>query len=323
MSSMRPPRQSDVARLTGLSQATVSRVLRDDPAVVAETKARVFAACDELGYRVSLGGRILAAGRKAIVGLSLSNGVLPTDRYISVVHQHLATELEATGWGTVLLPPDAFERRLSDIGAAILIGVAREDPRLGPLQRYDVPTVAIGHPSGDVFSVAPDDEAGGRTAAEHLIARGRRRLVVFSAARDAGDPGLELRRDAFVRTAEAADCDVEVHELSHRPTATLAGYRAGTGLPTTVDGLFCDTDEAAVGAHAALCDAGRHVGNDGAISVIGFDDLPGLAEPCGLTTIAQNFAATVQIATALRLEAESGAPSRRVLTPVDLIVRRT
>ena len=323
MTAMRPPRQADVARATGLSQATVSRVLRDDPAVLPGTKARVFAACEELGYRVSIGGRILAAGSKAMVGISLSEGILPTDRYISVIHQHIATELEATGWGTILLPARAFERRLSDIGAAILIGVAHDDRRPTLCERHGVPVVAIGHPAGEVFSVAPDDGAGGRLAARHLLDGGRRRLAVLTAATSTGDPGLTRRRDAFVERAGEGGASVRVVELAHQPTATLAGYRAALGLPAEVDGLFCDTDEAAIGALAALQDAGRTIGPRHGISVIGFDDLPGLAEQNGLTTIAQDFEATAKVATALRLEAETGAAPRRALTDVTLVERST
>jgi LacI family transcriptional regulator len=316
MQTTRAPTQADVARWTGLSQATISRVLRDDPAVLPDTKTRVFAACKALGYEVSVGARMLAAGRKALIGLSLSERVLPTDRYTSVIHQHLARQLQSSGWGTVLLTADRFDADLSRIGAAILIGVSRSDPRIAAAAAHGLPSVAIGHPDDGAFAVAPDDAMGGGVAAEHLMTFGCRRLVMLSAARDTGDPGLIRRRDAFLQMAGPAATELPI---THVPTPTLAGYRAAATLSGRVDGMFCDTDEVAVGALWALRDAGRADG----VRIVGFDDMPSLAEAEGLTTVAQDFAATAAAALDLRLEGERGLPPRRVVTPVKLRVRQT
>ena len=320
MTAARAPTQADVARETGLSQATISRVLHDDPAVLPETKARVFAACEALGYRVSVGARMLAAGRRALVGLSLSDQVLPTDRYTSVIHQHLSRQLQSSGWGTVLLAGNRFEAELGRIGAAILIGVSARDTRIAVAAAQGVPSVAIGHPAGDAFAVAPDDAEGGRLAARHLEGSGRARLAILSAARGMGDPGLILRRDGFLA---AAGPEAREIPLDHAPTATLAGYRAARAIPPDVDGLFCDTDEVAIGALWGLRDAGRTVGPGGDCGLVGFDDMPGLADAEGLTTVAQGFAQTAEAALALRIESERGLPPRRIVTDVELITRRT
>ena len=319
----RPPRQSDVARLTGLSQATVSRVLRDDPSVIPATKARVFAACEELGYRVSVGGRLLAEGRQALVGLSLSTRVLPTDRYTSIIHQHLVRHLESSGWGTVLIPADGFDAGLDRVGAVILIGVSRRDDRLAAAQAAGTPAIAIGHPQGAAASVAPDDLEGGRIAARHLIARGRRTLAMLSAARETDDPGLALRRDGFVKAAGAAGLHVTVLDTTHAPTAAVDGYRSALALPTEIDGLFCDTDEAAIGALWALRDRGRRIGPDGDCGLVGFDDLPGIADEAGLTTVAQDFEEIALAALSLRGSSIGGRDTRSVITPVELRVRAT
>ena len=75
--------QYDIARITGLSQATISRALRGDGSVIEETRERIREASETLGYRPSVGGRVLAEGRRAIIGISLSQDALPTDRYVS------------------------------------------------------------------------------------------------------------------------------------------------------------------------------------------------------------------------------------------------
>ena len=301
----------------------MSRVLRDDPGVLPETKARVFAACEELGYRVSIGGRLLAEGRKAVIGLSLSERVLPTDRYTSVIHQHLVRNLQASGWSAVLLPAEGFEASLSDIGAAILIGVETEDERLRAASAIGLPAVAIGHPEAEAFSVAPDDLLGGEMAARYLRSAGRRSLAIMSAARSTGDPGLERRRAGFLSVAAAAGVGVAELPIEHVPTASLAGYKATAALTAGVDGVFCDTDEAALGVLTALRDKGASLGADGNVSLIGFDDMPGIADAAGLTTIAQDFAQIARSALELRQDAERGLPKRSVLSKVELVERST
>ncbi|WP_158259442.1 LacI family DNA-binding transcriptional regulator [Hasllibacter halocynthiae] len=319
----RPPRQSDVARLTGLSQATVSRVLRNDPSVIPATKARVFAACEELGYRVSVGARLLAEGRQALVGLSLSTRVLPTDRYTSIIHQHLVRHLESSGWGTVLIPADGFDAGLAQVGAVILIGVSRRDDRLRLARAAGIPAIAIGHPEEEAPSVAPDDLEGGRIAARHLIAKGRRTLAMLSAARETGDPGLARRREGFVGAAGEAGLSVAVLETDHAPTAAVDGYRSALALPGGVDGLFCDTDEAAIGALWALRDRGRRIGPDGDCGLVGFDDLPGMAEEAGLTTVAQDFEEIARAALSLRGPTIEGRDAAPAIVPVRLRERAT
>lgn len=317
------PRQADVAKLTGLSQATISRVLHDDPAVLPATKAKVFDACEKLGYRVSVGGRLLAAGRKAIVGLSLSGAVLPTNRYTTIIYQHLAQILHSTGWSTVLISSTEFSTSIDDVGAVILIGVMQDDERLAIASAKNIPAVSIGHPLSGHFSVAPNDWKGGCLAAEYLIANGRRTLAIMTAADKSNDPGLRQRQKGFTDTATKLGASVEEIQIDFQPTATLSGYRSVSRIRNDIDGLFCDTDEAAIGALWALRDTARRVGPTGSMSLIGFDNMPELANEAGLTTISQDFRQIAKTALDLRLLAEKGHAPEAIAVSVDLVVRET
>ena len=319
--------QHDLARETGLSQTTISRVLRGDPAVTAETRARVVAASRKLGYRPSVGARMLVRGRSAVIGLSLSARALPTDRYVSVLHQSLAFELASSGWGARLISPEALSGELDEIGALVLIGVAARDPRIEACRAAALPLAAIGYPADPaVPSVVPDDADGARRAVTHLVARGRTRLVLLSSlAASGGDPGLRVRREAALACAANLGVPLEIIEAERHVSSTLAGYRAVARADERfrgTDGLFCDRDEHALGALAALRDRGARVPED--VSVVGFDDLPDFS--ASLTTVRQDFDGLARAAIALCRNDEARtserAPVPRVV-PVELVVRET
>lgn len=317
------PTQNDIARLTGLSQATISRALRGDPSVVPETRERILAACRELAYYPSTSARILAEGRRAVIGISLSKVSLPTDRYVSLLHQALTDALDSSGWGVVLLPAGQLEQRLDRVGTVILVSVDEHDPRFAICRAHGVPFVAVGHVAApDIFSVAPDDAEGGRLVAQHCHRLGRRRLAILSSLAYIGDPAMRLRAEAA--EAEAHRLGLETCRIAAVAdvTNTLSGYRTVRRQRAALrgaDGLFCDTDEHALGALAALRDQGTRVPED--VSVIGFDDLPQLS--AGLTTVRQDFAALATAAAALRDDALRGKPARKIVVPVSLIVRDT
>ncbi|MGL5008995.1 MAG: LacI family DNA-binding transcriptional regulator [Paracoccaceae bacterium] len=317
------PTQYDIARMTGLSQATISRALRGDPLVLQETRERIFAAMSDLNYRPSIGARLLAEGQRAIIGISLSRDALPTDRYVTLLHQNLLRQLDRSGWGVSLLAADELIDRLPVIGAVILIGVAEHDPRLALCRTAKVPFVAIGYALEEgVFSVVPDDAGGARLVVQHFHAMGRKRFAIMSSFADGHGPAMDRRAKAALDEAGRLGMVTTLLNAEHDVTNTLGGYRNAMRLRDQLadaDCLFCDTDEHALGACAALQDMGRHIPED--ITVAGFDDLPGLARD--LTTVRQDFAELARQAVILCGEARAEKPPREVVVPVKLIGRGT
>lgn len=307
-----------VAEKSGYSVATVSRALHDDSSVVAETREHVLRVCREVGYEPSIAGRRLSWGNKAVVGLSLGAHDHAAGRFVSLMHQALSHQLGLSGWSVELIASDRFNDDL-DIGGLILVGIAPNDPRPQSAVACRIPTVAIGHDL-DCFCVAADDHHGGELAAQHLLGLGRRKLAVLEAIPDHG--ARVMRVDAFVAAAQAAGAEPTIIEAEASATPSLQGYRAlapllRNGAP--FDGLFCETDELALGALAALEDAGIDVPRG--VSVVGFDDLPDLA--ARLTTIRQDFPKLAEAAIKLLAEARRGAPPRNVLMPTELVRRTT
>ena len=307
-----------VAAKSGYSVATVSRALHNDSSVVPRTREHVLRVCREVGYQPSIAGRRLSQGNKAVVGLSLGVRDHATGSFVSLMHQALSSRLAASGWSVELIASAEFNENL-DIGGLILIGLARNDPRLSSPVSRTVPIVSIGHDVGG-FCVAPDDQLGGELAARHLLGLRRKRLALLH-TRDA-EGSIALRNTAVTAVARAAGIEPIALEASTELTPALEGYRAvrrALASDAAFDALFCETDELALGALAAIEDAGHSVPRD--VAIVGFDDLPILA--ARLTTIRQDFPKMAEAAIKLLAEARRGQPPRSVLMPVELIRRET
>lgn len=307
-----------VAERSGYSVATVSRALHNDASVVPETREHVLRICREVGYQPSIAGRRLSWGNKAVVGLSLGAHDHATGRFVALMHQALSRQLGKSGWSVELIGPAQFNDDL-DIGGLILVGLAPNDPRPRSAVCRRIPTVAIGHDLAG-FCVAADDDHGGALAAEHLIGLGRRRLAVLHREPEGGT--RVMRVDAFIAAARAHGLEPLLIDAESNATPSLQGYRAM--LPAlragrAFDALFCETDELALGALAALEDNGVRVPDE--VALVGFDDLPDLAGR--LTTIHQDFPKLAEEAIKLLAEARRGEEPRSVLMPIELVRRQT
>jgi len=316
-----PPTLADIAAASGFSTATVSRALRGDSAVTAQTRAAVLNVCAELGYKPSLGGRILAQGASAFVGLSLGQTDNSTARYVSLLHQALSQQLTETGWALRLVTSEDFVTSLCALGAMIVIGTVDNDPRIALCRKKNIPCVAIGYDKfNHGFRVVPDDDGGGRLVARHFAKTGRKRMAIMPSWHGRDDEDVLTRAAACLDEGRRLGLEPKVLPAINTITSTLDGYRsimAALADMASFDCLFCETDEQAIGAKAALIDCGFRVPQD--IAVAGFDDLPALS--AGMTTVRQDI--PLLAATVLELvdKARRGEKPIQMTLPVTLIVR--
>lgn len=316
----------DVARLAGVSHQTVSRVLNDSPHVRPDTRARVRAAMDELGYRPNLTARSLATQRSGLIGV-LATGLPHSGP--SRILTGIETAARAAGYtALVAIVDDA-----SDDVDAVLAGFAS--------RRVDGIAVIAPHPwlvesaaalagntpmllvtgdpgAGGLPSVGVDQVLGARLAVEHLIGRGLTDIAHVSGPRSWVDATLRIEgwRDALA----AAGLRVGVlHEGDWSAERAFAiGTRLASGpLP---EAIFCANDLTALGIIAALRGAGVSV--PGEVSVVGFDDIPGAAflDP-PLTTVRQPLAEAGAHCVDALLAAMAGAPGARTTLSPELVVR--
>lgn len=325
---VRPVVMSDVAREAGVSQQTVSRVLHDHPSVRPETRARVNAAIERLGYRPNLAARSLAAGRSRTVGVlltsQLSHGTAAifaaiADSARQEGYQLVVVSARDDSSVSVAMALDELAGYRVEVSIILARRIAALD-ELGtkPASRPRILVAGQGGIAG-VTTVAIDQTSGAIAATEHLLRTGRRRLV--HVAGDLSNVDAVARRDAFVRTC--ADAGVEAVVVDSGAWSAEAGARAGAeALGASPDGVFAANDDLALGVMRALHDAGYRVPDH--VGLIGFDDVPSsrMLVP-SLTTVVQDFRALGRAVMAQVVAVADGEEPEDVLLPARLVIRES
>ncbi|MEU6117845.1 LacI family DNA-binding transcriptional regulator [Streptomyces sp. NPDC047117] len=324
----------DVARASGCSIATVSRVLAGTRPVGAETARTVREAAARLGYRPNHVARALRRRATGTVGL-----VLPqiTNPFFPELVRELEHALHAEGRAVLLADcdddPATEAARIAEfldrqVDALLLIPVDERRSRdavADAARRVPVVLLDRGCGPGVADSVAVDNAAGMALVLDHLAAAGRRRPWFVGAA--GTTTAAAERRAAYEAGAAVLDPPapgrVELGDFS------VAWGRAAVDRiwPSRPDAIVCANDLIAVGALQRLRQLGADV--PGEVAVTGFDDVPfaGLADPA-LTTVRQPVSELA--AEAARLLAErsedrishgGAAPSRAIRLAPRLVVR--
>jgi LacI family transcriptional regulator len=331
----------ELARQSGVSVATVSRVLNDYPDVSDDTRERVLAVAAELDYMPTAAARTLVTKRSHVVGVVLYTGHEHPDiqhpffQEVLVGLKHsvgaqkydlllFSTEDDENGFGT----RGYLKRsRHHHVDGVVLMGVDGRDPAVRELSGSRIPCVAVdldlvGPRTGYVMS---DNQRGAELAVEHLHELGHRRVAHITGlmtTKPAADRLLGYRaaidrlglryRDEYI---QEGDFYVE------------SGYQATKALlegPEPPTAVFAASDLMAVGAMQAAHERQLSIPDD--LAVVGFDDIQiaPLVRPA-LTTLRQDKAGLGRAAgEALVRMIEDTAFTPPILTlPVELVVRES
>jgi DNA-binding LacI/PurR family transcriptional regulator len=318
---------ADVAEAAGTTVPTASKVLSGRSDVSAETRARVMRAVAELGYRGRSGrGAVPRIDRPSLVDLVLS-GVEGTwaNRALSGV-ERAATAAGVDLVVSVARGDGAWLTRLLErnLRGAVLALVDVTAEQLATLAAAQVPVVLLDpvtQPPSTVASVGAANWAGGRAAAEHLIALGHDRLAVLGG--DRGALYSQARIDGFRSAAtQAGTRPVRVRHVEWTESGAAeaaAELLSGADRPTA---LFACTDNIAAGVYDAAESLGLRIPED--VSVVGFDDLPEVQwlRPA-LTTVHQPIAEMGEAAMRmlLRIMADPPRDAPREELATQLVVR--
>jgi LacI family transcriptional regulator len=322
----------DVAREAGVAHVTVSRVLNDHPSVRPQTRERVVAAIERLGYRRNEVARSLKSGRSMTIGLVIAGSGLfelpRTLRGVEDAARQAGYWVNMSSWqgGDADQLAATVDRLVSQAAEGIAI-IADRPMVASTLERMvtRVPMTVV--TSGDlanpsIGSVELDQELGARLATRHLLDLGHRDIVhltghltVFdararvegwrAAMREAGVPSPEMLEGDFT-AASGYRLGLEVARRERRPTA-----------------LFTGNDHMAMGVLAAFAEEGVAVPGD--VSLVGFDDVMGSEYLVpSLTTVRQDFVTLGRTSIDVLIGMIGGGtrPRHHLIAPT-LIVRRS
>jgi LacI family transcriptional regulator len=337
----------DVARLAGVSRATVSRTLSGNPKVNDDARRKVEAAAKALGYVPDMAAQWLSGGTSRTVAINFfDNNMSALSQLTKPKHYFFlevlrSVEAGAAGAGYDLLLPSRSldpepvshsyvqQLRARRVAGAIMVACPPGDPRIQALVDSRLPTLFI-----DVLAAGPratwvasDHAEGARLVTAHLISLGHRTIgritgtetdlsggerlrglrAAFASAGIPEDPGLSRRSDWSTEGAYAAACDL----LRARPDLTA---------------IIAESDMMAIGVLRALHELGLRVPED--VSLTGFDDidLASFTWPA-LTTVRQDTnaigsgAVTALIDLIERPVRPAGWTPPPLLLPTELIVR--
>ncbi len=270
---------NDVARASGVSMKSVSRVINREPNVSEKLRAKVQTAIDKLGYVPDLAARSLAGGRAFTIGMLYDN---PSPNYTMKLQSGAYKACRAQGYHLIIehlaVQSDELAQQLSSVllnarldGLILTPPVTDSAVVLDTLDARGIPYVRIapGEFAGRAPAVAMDDESAARELGEHLLTLGHRRFGIVNGP-DLHRAAIERRR-GFLDALSAADCAAPLEAYGGFEFET--GIRAGLELLKRKDrptAIFAGNDDSAAGVIAAAAQLALKVPDD--VSVVGFDD---------------------------------------------------
>jgi LacI family transcriptional regulator len=277
----RPPTIGDVARLAGVSPATVSFVLNDVTGkVISErTKRRVRESAHELRYRPNAAAKLLRMNRSHVIGFitdeiastpfagdiikGAQEAAWEVGKILTIVNTGENPEIEESAVEMML------ERRVEGIIYAAMYHRAVEPP---PDSR-EAPVVLLNCYSedGTWASVVPDELSGGRTATEVLLGKGHERVGFINLP--PGIPATVGRLEGYKQALDVHGLAFDSSLVRYGNGTADGGYRCAAELmrvPGPPTAIFCGNDPTAMGAYEALKERGLRIPED--VAVVGFDN---------------------------------------------------
>lgn len=325
----------DVAKLAGVSTATVSKVLSNTPYFTESTRNKVLLAVKELNYAPNLPARALASGKTEIVAVvfPFMNDPLFTDPFVLYMLQGIESECHARGYNLLLSTPRLTadgpdDHYLRLVQGRSLDGIIALDnvplaSVLQPVQSLGIPCVAIGYHPAKHY-VRTDDYDGGLQLMQHILELGHRQIGIISVPQSLNF-SINYRLQGLTAAAEDAGINFDDLPIIESDFSVSGGAAAAANLleqSPELTAIICLNDRMAMGAIQHIHQSGRRVPED--ISVIGYDDIPtsaGFSPP--LTTVNNQAPMLGQQAAKMLFELLDGKEVESVLLPIQLIQRQS
>ncbi|HTI15402.1 MAG TPA: LacI family DNA-binding transcriptional regulator [Dictyobacter sp.] len=327
----------DIARIAGVSYATVSRVLNNHPSVRPAVREHVWQVINEHRYTPQAAARNLANQRTRIIGVMFPRNAdrLLTNPIFASFGQGIGQVCAQRGYLAMLSlgMRDMEEEMLFNLlrsrlfDGVVLISNDAHDPLPHILKETQIPYTLIGHNSEDeeLVSIDVDNIEGAYKAVSHLTALGHQRIACIK-----GPPWEHCSQDryeGYVKALQEVGLPIDANLVCTGDWTERSGYtsmRHLLRLEQPPSAVFCSNDLMAAGILHALYERGLTVPAD--VAIVGFDDLPqtSIIIP-SLTTIRQPVVEMGMQATEMliqQLEQHDYQPTRIIL-PTMLIVRQS
>lgn len=327
----------DIARLSGVSRSTVSRVINGQPSVRPTVRDRVQEVISTYGYTPQAAARQLVTQRTSTIGL-----ILPDNAYhlfgnpiFALIGQGISQICAQRGYISMLFlgRQDMEEQTLFNLlrgrhfDGIVLISSDSNDPIPVFLQDAGIPYVRIGHDPNrqNEHYVDVDNVEAARIGVSHLIALGHRRIAMLKGLLK--DNCVHERYEGYKRALSEAGIPFDPDLVGQGDWSAASGYantRRFLQLEEPPTALFSSNDMMVAGVVRAVQDQGLEVPDD--LAIVGFDDLPQttMIYP-QLTTIRQPCVELGVRATELlikQLENEHCEPEH-IIVPTELIIRQS
>ncbi|HUV29008.1 MAG TPA: LacI family DNA-binding transcriptional regulator [Anaerolineales bacterium] len=277
----------DVAREAGTSYQTVSRIINNKPDVATDTRLRVLEVIEKLNYRPTMAATSRSNPKTHIMAIAISpfNEYLLYEgdphllRLIHGVDQALAIRNYSLLFSTIKITNDGkidsrlLKRQFAD-GVIMRLSMDDRGQAAGILQEKGYPVVVIGYSNNkQIPSVHSDDENGGYTQAQHLLALGHKKFGIICGP--AIDPATILRKQGFDRALVMSGLESRSVQCVTGNYSVEGGYNAVSKLlenDPELTAIVAFSDTMAIGAMQWLRENDYLVPSD--ISIIGYDDIP-------------------------------------------------
>lgn len=327
---------TDIARLAGVSEATVSRALKDSPLINKETRAKVQRIARENNYEINAAARNFRTKKTHTLAVVLlvdrEWGHEVSDAFLMVLLGSIADEAAQQGYDLLL---STNPKNVADLNAyfleskradgLIIIGQGRNDPRLDQLSAKKAPFIVWGAEvdDHDYLTVGSDNVKGGYDATRLLLENGCKRVAFLG---DVRHPEMEHRWRGYRKALDDMGADFDERLVVPTDFSRSDGYSKADqmieGGKPVCDAVFCVSDNIALGVMKRFAEAGVRVPED--VAIVGFDDNPlAMFSTPALTTIRQDIRKGGRLLVENLLKTISGQAVDHVAMPTELVVRQS
>lgn len=324
----------DIARIAGVSVATVSKVINNYPDISERTKQKVLEVMKREGYEPNVIAKSLSGKQSYSIGFCFCYNPAPGlhHSFFQNLLYGLEQTLGAHGYDFVILSENSiqgcqdflYKCRTRQVDGAVFLGVDKNDRRLATLLASNLPAVFIDgdHQGTRSRCVVWDNYSGVRQAVEYLYTLGHRKIAMIK-----GLPGVkptEERTEGFLQALRQFDLHCPSQWLveggDYLETCGYEGMLSLLSLEDKPTAVFCQSDTLAIGALRAVEDSGFGCPED--FSIIGYDDIDvaSYIKP-KLTTVRQDTVLMGKTAAEvlLSLIRDPKSPTSPVVLPVELV----